>query len=97
MKREGRRVNNPAPFFVSRIKASSNSNGVRPPIYDSQSCSRHSSTIRCRQIFNSSADYEKFLSLMAVQKVRLTFFLYAYPHASVPDTIARILHLQVEN
>jgi len=31
-----------------------------------------------RQIFNSQADYEKFLSLLAVQKVRLPFFLYAY-------------------
>ena len=31
-----------------------------------------------RQIFNSQADYEKSLSLLAVQKVRLPFFLYAY-------------------
>ena len=31
-----------------------------------------------RQIFNSTADYEKFLSLLAVQKAKLTFFLYAY-------------------
>ncbi len=31
-----------------------------------------------RQIFNSAADYEKFLSLLAVQKVKLPFFLYAY-------------------
>jgi putative transposase len=31
-----------------------------------------------RQIFNSRTDYEKFLSLLAVQKVRLPFFLYAY-------------------
>lgn len=31
-----------------------------------------------RQIFNSSGDYEKFLSLLATQKVKLPFFLYAY-------------------
>jgi REP element-mobilizing transposase RayT len=31
-----------------------------------------------RQIFNSAADYEKFLSLLAVQKAKLSFFLYAY-------------------
>jgi REP element-mobilizing transposase RayT len=31
-----------------------------------------------RQIFNSPADYEKFLSLLAVQKTKLSFFLYAY-------------------
>ncbi len=31
-----------------------------------------------RQIFNSPSDYEKFLSLLAVQKVKLPFFLYAY-------------------
>src|SRR5215475_9610723 len=31
-----------------------------------------------RQIFNSAADYEKFLSLLAKQKRRLPFFLYAY-------------------
>jgi putative transposase len=31
-----------------------------------------------RQIFNSPADYEKFLSLLAVQKNKLPFFLYAY-------------------
>jgi putative transposase len=31
-----------------------------------------------RQIFNSPADYEKFLSLLAIQKAKLTFFLYAY-------------------
>src|SRR5258708_30099040 len=31
-----------------------------------------------RQIFNSPADYEKFLSLLAVQKGKLSFFLYAY-------------------
>ena len=31
-----------------------------------------------RQIFNSPADYEKFLSLLAVQKAKLSFFLYAY-------------------
>jgi len=31
-----------------------------------------------QQIFNSPAEYEKFLSLLAVQKTRLQFFLYAY-------------------
>jgi REP element-mobilizing transposase RayT len=31
-----------------------------------------------QQIFNSAADYEKFLSLVAVQKTKLPFFLYAY-------------------
>lgn len=32
---------------------------------------------RC-QIFNSPADYQKFLALLAAQKVKLPFFLYAY-------------------
>ncbi|MEK6337144.1 MAG: transposase [Acidobacteriota bacterium] len=31
-----------------------------------------------RQIFNSQTDYQKFLSLLAVQKGKLPFFLYAY-------------------
>ena len=31
-----------------------------------------------RQIFNSPADYHKFLSMLAVQKFKLPFFLYAY-------------------
>jgi putative transposase len=31
-----------------------------------------------RQIFHSPADYQKFLDLLAVQKVRLPFFFYAY-------------------
>jgi REP element-mobilizing transposase RayT len=31
-----------------------------------------------RRIFNSSDDFEKFLSLLAVQKIKLVFFLYAY-------------------
>lgn len=31
-----------------------------------------------QQIFNSPDDYEKFLSLLAVQKIKLPFFLYAY-------------------
>jgi REP element-mobilizing transposase RayT len=31
-----------------------------------------------RQIFNSPADYEKFRLLLAVQKTKLPFFLYAY-------------------
>jgi len=32
----------------------------------------------CRPIFNAPAVYEKFLSLLAIQKSRLPFFLYAY-------------------
>ena|SRR6202158_3488692 len=31
-----------------------------------------------RQMFDAPADYENFLSLLAVQKARLPFFLYAY-------------------
>ena len=31
-----------------------------------------------RQIFNSPPDYEKFLSLLAAQKLKLPFFLYTY-------------------
>lgn len=31
-----------------------------------------------QRIFNSPPDYEKFLSLLAVQKINLPFFLYAY-------------------
>ena len=31
-----------------------------------------------RQMFDAPEDYEKFLSLLAVQKARLPFFLYAY-------------------
>src|SRR5258707_1159458 len=31
-----------------------------------------------RRIFNSPADYQKFLSLLAMQKAKLSFFLYAY-------------------
>jgi REP-associated tyrosine transposase len=31
-----------------------------------------------RRIFNCSSDYEKFLSMLARQKARLPFFLYAY-------------------
>ena len=54
-----------------------------------------------RQIFDSPADYEKFLSLLAVQKVRLPFFLYAYclmtnhVHLLIErraDPIGRIMH-----
>src|SRR6266404_8932404 len=54
-----------------------------------------------RQIFNSPADYEKFLSLLAVQKTKLSFFLYAYclmtNHVHLllerrADTIACIMH-----
>src|SRR6266851_1860335 len=54
-----------------------------------------------RQIFNSPADYEKFLSLLATQKVRLPFFLYAYClmtnhlHLLIErraDPIGRIMH-----
>jgi putative transposase len=31
-----------------------------------------------RQIFNAATDYDKFLSLLAIQKTKLPFFLYAY-------------------
>jgi len=31
-----------------------------------------------RQIFNSPADYKKFLSLLTIQKTKLPFFLYSY-------------------
>ncbi len=31
-----------------------------------------------RQMFDAPEDYERFLSLLAVQKARLPFFLYAY-------------------
>lgn len=53
------------------------------------------------QIFNSEADYKKFLSLLAVQKQRLPFFLYAFclmtnhVHLLIErqaDTIGRIMH-----
>src|SRR5437773_4061213 len=54
-----------------------------------------------RPIFNSAADYEKFLSLLAAQKARLPFFLYAYclmtnhVHLLIErraDPIGRIMH-----
>lgn len=54
-----------------------------------------------RQIFNSPADYERFLSLLAAQKTRLPFFLYAYclmtnhVHLLIErqsDTIGKIMH-----
>ena len=54
-----------------------------------------------RQIFDSPADYEKFLSLLAVQKTKLPFLLYAYclmtnhVHLLIErqaDTIGRIMH-----
>src|SRR5437773_208027 len=54
-----------------------------------------------RQIFNSPSDYEKFLSLLAVQKIKLPFFLYAYclmsnhVHLLIErqaSTVGRIMH-----
>lgn len=54
-----------------------------------------------QQIFNAPADYEKFLSLLAVQKRKLPFFLYAYclmtnhVHLLIErqaDTVGRIMH-----
>ena len=54
-----------------------------------------------RRIFNSPADYEKFVSLLAVQKVKLPYFLYAYClmtnhiHLLIErraDTVGRIMH-----
>jgi len=53
-----------------------------------------------RQIFNAPADYERFLSLVATQKSKLPFFLYAYclmtnhVHLLIErqaDTIGRIM------
>ena len=54
-----------------------------------------------RQIFNSPTDRKKFLSLLAIQKRRLPFFLYAYclmsnhVHLLIErkaDAIGRIMH-----
>lgn len=54
-----------------------------------------------QQIFNAPADYEKFLSLLTVQKGKLPFFLYAYcfmtnhVHLLIErqaDTVGRIMH-----
>ena len=54
-----------------------------------------------RQMFDAPEDYEKFLSLLAVQKARLPFFLYAYclmtnhVHLLIErqaDAIGRIMH-----
>jgi putative transposase len=54
-----------------------------------------------RQIFNSSEDYRKFLSLLSVQKSKLPFYLYAYclmtnhVHLLIErqaDTVGRIMH-----
>ena len=54
-----------------------------------------------RPIFHSSSDYQKFLSLLAAQKTKLPFFLYAYclmtnhVHLLIErqaDTIGRIMH-----
>ena len=54
-----------------------------------------------RQIFSSPTDHEKFLSLLAIQKRRLPFFLYAYclmsnhVHLLIErkaDAIGRIMH-----
>ena len=54
-----------------------------------------------RRMFDSPADFEKFLSLLAVQKLRLPFFLYAYclmtnhVHLLIErqaDALGRIMH-----
>ncbi len=54
-----------------------------------------------RQIFHDTADYEKFLLLLAAQKAKLKFFLYAYclmtnhVHLLIErqaDTIGRLMH-----
>jgi len=54
-----------------------------------------------QQIFNGDDDYQKFLSLLEVQKGRLPFFLYAYclmsnhVHLLIErqaDSIGRIMH-----
>ncbi|HSQ24172.1 MAG TPA: transposase [Pyrinomonadaceae bacterium] len=54
-----------------------------------------------RRIFDSPADYEKFFSLLAAQKIKLPFFLYAYclmtnhVHLLIErqkDSVGRIMH-----
>jgi len=54
-----------------------------------------------RRMFDAPADYQKFLSLLALQKIKLPFFLYAYclmtnhVHLLIErqaDTIGRIMH-----
>ena len=54
-----------------------------------------------RRVFDSAADYEKFLSLLATQKIKLPFFLYAYclmtnhVHLLIErqkDSVGRIMH-----
>ena len=54
-----------------------------------------------REIFHSPADYQKFLSILATQKVKLPFFLYAYclmtnhVHLLIErqaDAVGRIMH-----
>src|SRR5215475_14505206 len=54
-----------------------------------------------QRIFNAAADYEKFFSLLAAQKSKLPFYLYAYclminhVHLLIErqaDTIGRIMH-----
>src|SRR5438874_13466100 len=58
-----------------------------------------------RRIFDAPGDYEKFLSLLAVQKTKLPFFLYAYclmsnhVHLLIErqaDPIGRIMHRLLE-
>jgi len=43
-----------------------------------------------RQIFDAPADYEKFLSLLGTQKIKLPFFLYAY------SLMSNHVHLLIE-
>lgn len=60
-----------------------------------------------RRIFDSPADYDKFLSLFSAQKMKLPFFLYAYclmtnhVHLLIErqtDAVGRIMHrLLTEN
>jgi putative transposase len=54
-----------------------------------------------RRIFDSPADYDKFLSLLSAQKMKLPFFLYAYclmtnhVHLLIErqtDAVGRIMH-----
>ena len=54
-----------------------------------------------RRIFNSADDFQKFLSLLAIQKIKLPFFLYAYclmsnhVHLLIErktDAVGRIMH-----
>ena len=42
-----------------------------------------------QEIFHEAGDYQKFLSLLEIQKSRLPFFLYAYCLMSNRSSVAR--------